>query len=83
MRAPTGLNPAPACTVSRSTGHSSTRGLVSDLRRQVEVVMTWPVNDVGTLDKVVALGANGVISDEPDVLATVRRRWSTSHPAPQ
>lgn len=45
--------------------------------------MTWPVNDVGTLDKVVALGANGVISDEPDVLATVRRRWSTSHPAPQ
>lgn len=56
------------------------QGLVSDLRRQVEVVMTWPVNDVGTLDKVVALGANGVISNEPDVLAMVRRRQGTGHP---
>ena len=48
--------------------------LVEQLRSRVEVVMTWPVNDVATLDEVLALGANGVISDEPDVLATLLGR---------
>jgi glycerophosphoryl diester phosphodiesterase len=48
--------------------------LVEQLRSQVAVVMTWPVNDVATLDEVLALGANGVISDEPDVLATLLGR---------
>jgi hypothetical protein len=38
--------------------------------------MTWPVNDHQTLAQVLAVGANGVISDELDVLRTVvsRRR---------
>jgi glycerophosphoryl diester phosphodiesterase len=44
---------------------------VSSLRRQVEVVMTWPVNDDETLDRVIGLGVNGVISDEPEVLRRV------------
>jgi glycerophosphoryl diester phosphodiesterase len=48
--------------------------LVEQLRSQVAVVMTWPVNDDATLDEVLALGANGVISDEPDVLATLLGR---------
>lgn len=46
------------------------------LRDGVEVVMTWPVNDVATLDRVVALGANGVITDSPEVLREVLRRSS-------
>jgi glycerophosphoryl diester phosphodiesterase len=46
-------------------------GLVTWLHRHVDVVMTWPVNDVDALESVVALGADGVISDEPSVLATL------------
>jgi glycerophosphoryl diester phosphodiesterase len=49
-------------------------GTVDQLLRHVEVVMTWPVNDVATLDAVLAVGANGVISDEPDVLAELLAR---------
>jgi hypothetical protein len=33
--------------------------------------MTWPVNEVTVLDQVLAVGVNGVISDEPDVLTTL------------
>ncbi|HEU5037490.1 MAG TPA: glycerophosphodiester phosphodiesterase [Nocardioides sp.] len=51
-----------------------TEHLVAELRRWVEVVMTWPVNDTAALDRVLALGANGVISDEPEILREVLRR---------
>lgn len=45
--------------------------VVAGLRRQVEVVMTWGVNDQGALTHVVELGINGVISDEAEVLREV------------
>ncbi len=45
--------------------------LVASLREHVEVVMTWPVNDEATLEAVLSVGANGIISDEPDVLASL------------
>jgi glycerophosphoryl diester phosphodiesterase len=48
--------------------------LVEDLLDRVEVVMTWPVDDLATLDAVLATGANGIISTEPEVLREVRRR---------
>jgi glycerophosphoryl diester phosphodiesterase len=48
--------------------------VVAMLRDQVEVVMTWPVDDLATLDRVVGLGANGVITNEPEILTEVRRR---------
>jgi hypothetical protein len=44
------------------------------LRDHVEVVMTWPVDDLGTLDRAVGFGANGVITNEPAILREVRRR---------
>jgi glycerophosphoryl diester phosphodiesterase len=47
--------------------------LVAWLRERVNVVMSWPVNDAATLRAVLALGVNGVISDELDVLATLLR----------
>jgi glycerophosphoryl diester phosphodiesterase len=47
---------------------------VASLLEHVEVVMTWPVNDEDTLDAVLAVGVNGVISDEPDVLACLLAR---------
>jgi glycerophosphoryl diester phosphodiesterase len=47
---------------------------VAELHRSVEVVMTWPVNDMGALDAVLELGVSGVISDEADVLAELIRR---------
>jgi glycerophosphoryl diester phosphodiesterase len=50
--------------------------VVSGLRRQVEVVMTWPVNDLVVLDRMVDIGVNGIISDEGRVLAEVVRRRS-------
>lgn len=48
--------------------------VVAMLRDHVEVVMTWPIDDLATLDRVVRLGANGVITNEPDILEEVRRR---------
>ncbi|GAW48243.1 MULTISPECIES: glycerophosphodiester phosphodiesterase [unclassified Nocardioides] len=51
-------------------------GVVAELHRCVEVVMTWPVNDLATLGRVLAAGVTGVISDEPAILREVldRRR---------
>lgn len=48
--------------------------LVTDLLHQVEVVMTWPINDEVALETALGLGANGIISDEPDVLAVLLAR---------
>lgn len=50
------------------------RDTVERLSRHVEVVMTWPVNDAPTLDRMLELGVNGIISDEPAVLAQVLAR---------
>lgn len=51
--------------------------LVVRLHRHVEVVMTWPVNDLAALDSVLALAADGVISDEHTVLAALLSRRRT------
>lgn len=64
---------------SRPYGVSVHRSLldpevVARLRSQVEIVMTWPINDLGSLDEVVDLEVNGIISDEPGVLAEVLHR---------
>jgi glycerophosphoryl diester phosphodiesterase len=48
--------------------------VVGVLRSSVELVMTWGVNDLDTLDRVVDLGVNGVISDEAEVLQAVLAR---------
>ena len=48
--------------------------VVGRLHRHVELVMTWPVNDLATLDSTLALGADGMISDEDEVLCTVLAR---------
>ena len=50
------------------------REVVAELRRSVEVVMSWPVDDLATLDVVLGLGVRGVISEESRVLAEVLRR---------
>jgi len=50
------------------------RPRVTELLRHVELVMTWPVNDLDTLDAVLEIGVNGVISDEEHVLTEVRAR---------
>jgi glycerophosphoryl diester phosphodiesterase len=51
--------------------------VVAGLREQVEVVMTWGVNDLGVLAEVVDAGVNAVISDEADVLRAVLARRSS------
>lgn len=48
-------------------------GVVARLRSRVEVVMTWPVNDLASLTTMAGIGVNGVISDSPAVLAEVLR----------
>lgn len=50
------------------------REAVARLARRVQVVMTWPVDDVATLDAVLDLGVTGVISDESAVLAELLAR---------
>lgn len=46
--------------------------VVRELRERVELVMTWGVNDLAALDRVVALGVNGIISDSSEVLLAVK-----------
>jgi glycerophosphoryl diester phosphodiesterase len=48
--------------------------VVAELHRHVEVVMTWPVNDVAALDAMLEIGVTGIISDEPTVLAELLAR---------
>ena len=55
-------------------GSLLSRPVVARLRDQVEVVMTWGVNDLDALRDVVTLGVNGVISDDADVLQQVLAR---------
>ena len=50
------------------------RDVVAWLHDHVEVVMTWPVNDLASLDRLLDIGVRGVISDEAHVLAEVRER---------
>jgi hypothetical protein len=40
----------------------------------VDVVMTWPINDPGELERVPGRGVPGVISDEPEVLTELMNR---------
>lgn len=47
------------------------RAVVAELSRHVDVLMTWPVNDLSTLDRLLDLGVTGIISDEAHVLAEV------------
>ena len=53
-------------------GSLLTKPLVDELRSRVEVVMTWAVDDLATLDRVTGLGVNGVISNSVEVLRAVR-----------
>lgn len=50
------------------------QGVGAMLRDHVPVVMTWPIDDLPALDRVIGLGANGVITNEPEILREVRRR---------
>lgn len=50
------------------------RHIVAELNQQVEVLMTWPVNDLATLDGLLVLGVTGIISDESHVLTELIRR---------
>ena len=52
-------------------GSLLTADVVAALRRRVEVVMSWGVNDDVALDRVLSMGVNGIVSDSPDVLRTV------------
>lgn len=52
-------------------GSLLTADVVAALRRRVEVVMSWGVNDDAALDRVLSMGVNGIVSDSPDVLRIV------------
>lgn len=47
------------------------QGLVAELHERVDRVLTWPVNELTTLDTVLRYGVSGVTSDEADVLRAV------------
>lgn len=46
--------------------------IVEELHSRVEVVMTWPVNDLSALDRMLAIGVSGIISDEAHVLTALK-----------
>lgn len=55
--------------------------LVKELHEHVELVMTWPVNDLQSLDELLAIGVSGIISDEHAVLRELlARRDQTLEP---
>jgi glycerophosphoryl diester phosphodiesterase len=64
-------SPVHGVSLHRSLLHAD---LVEELRSRVEVVMTWPIDDAVTLDAVLAMGVNGIISNEPGVLAMLGGR---------
>jgi glycerophosphoryl diester phosphodiesterase len=45
--------------------------VVRALHQRVDLVMTWPVNDLPALEQVLSLGVTGVITDEAQVLREV------------
>jgi glycerophosphoryl diester phosphodiesterase len=58
--------PAYGVSVHRSLLDPAT---VKALNHRVEVLMTWPVNDLPTLDRMLDIGVTGIISDENEILA--------------
>lgn len=48
-----------------------TAELVAALRERVELVMTWSVDDLASLEQLVGIGVNGVISNSSEVLRAV------------
>ena len=48
--------------------------IVEELHGRVELVMTWPVNDLSALDRMLSIGVSGIISDEPHVLTALQAR---------
>lgn len=48
--------------------------IVAELNDHVDVLMTWPVNDIDALDQMLDMGVTGIISDESDVLAELISR---------
>lgn len=48
-----------------------TAGVVAALRERVQVVMTWGVDDLASLDAMAGLGVNGIISNSAEVLRAV------------
>ena len=62
------------CTACRSTGRSSTLSWSPSCTTTSAWSMTWAVNDLPTLDAVLAMGATGIISDEPTVLTELLSR---------
>ncbi len=63
----------PVHGVSVHRSHLSA-AVVERLHRHVELVMTWPINDLGSLDQALRIGVGGVISDEPGILAELVAR---------
>ena len=65
LQSGSGVPPA-GLSVHRSLLDAAT---VTRLRQRVDLLMTWPVDDVTTLDRMVDIGVSGIISDSPQVLS--------------
>lgn len=71
LRRLTSTDPPYGVSVHRSLLDATT---VAELNRHVEVLMTWPVNDLPTLDRLLDIGVTGIISDEDAILAELIKR---------
>ncbi len=50
------------------------KATVAELNEHVDLLMTWPINDIDSLDHMLELGVTGIISDEDEVLSELIRR---------
>jgi hypothetical protein len=48
------------------------RSIVEELQGRVRVVMSWPINDLPALERMLSMGVTGIISDEPEVLVALK-----------
>jgi len=70
-RRPSSGRPTYGVSVHRSLLDEAT---VAELHDSVEVVMTWPIDDLPSLEAMLDLGVTGIISNEPFVLAQLTAR---------
>lgn len=53
---------------TNNTTNLGQKGIIEDAKRHNMAVIYWTVNDVETMKRLIELGANGIITDRPDLL---------------
>lgn len=53
---------------AKNTTHLAQKGIINDAHRHNMAVIYWTINDVEEMKEMIRLGADGIITDRPDIL---------------